>query len=789
MPYQTATNPSTGERVILLDGAWKPLAQSATDAQGTKAYLVDGAWLVDKPFTPDDIPGMPKGPIGKPAAEEGLGSKIRGVGEAAVNLAAGFVGAPIAALYGVGKSIASGKYGTPEGVNVGIEASNKLLESGGVPLTTETGKTIVRNVGKATETGLGALPVTSTFAYNNALVGPSALARNNLISMAAEDTRQGVYANKVAKANQMVAADEANAPKLAAFKDAQDMGVVISPAQTNPPSKVGKVTAVMAGPSSLRQVQKANADLPNQVVKRDLGLASDAVLDRTTFDALKETAAEPYAPVKAMPRMAPSEPVLGQLEALKQHPKSVEASGVNPLVDAIQARITEGISGAEVLKEIQQNRAAAKTLFNNPSKKPIDLTEAEVRLGIANALENLLDANAPPEIVPAMREARAKLANIYSLESVVDPKTKRVDPIALGKLTAENPAFGGEAARLGNVINHYPEAFDAPKLSWGQRITRAGATGSLAASLGWHYGGGTGAVAAGIGGGLLGFLGEHAAGKFITTPTFQQNFVAPRDLRGMYNANNLAAQANAYNYIPNYTQGAPETPAPGQPQRMALPDLRQQTGEQAMAFAQGQNAIAYRLAQARDEAAAAQMSAQEAATRQPARGGTVYDLDPTTGRLQPADRGIPGATPDTIQSTGNTLVSAVQKLASDQAFALSAEERIAWNKTRVDLELVDPGFRTLTDKEVLGKAMDRQWAEAAVQKARDKALAFDEIARRSKDRQAVAEAQINREKMLDLAEMLQEALGPRPAGKFGPGPKTRAARRNALAPENQNALR
>jgi hypothetical protein len=40
MTLQTATNPDTGERVALVEGEWKPITQSATNAEGVKAYLL-----------------------------------------------------------------------------------------------------------------------------------------------------------------------------------------------------------------------------------------------------------------------------------------------------------------------------------------------------------------------------------------------------------------------------------------------------------------------------------------------------------------------------------------------------------------------------------------------------------------------------------------------------------------------------------------------------------------------------------------------------------------------------
>ena len=49
MAIQTATNPETGERIALVNDQWQPIAQSATNDKGVKAFLVNDKWLVDEP--------------------------------------------------------------------------------------------------------------------------------------------------------------------------------------------------------------------------------------------------------------------------------------------------------------------------------------------------------------------------------------------------------------------------------------------------------------------------------------------------------------------------------------------------------------------------------------------------------------------------------------------------------------------------------------------------------------------------------------------------------------------
>jgi len=107
MPLQTATNPTTGERVVLVGDQWQPITQSATNKQGAKAYLVGGNWLTDDMPTPSS--GIPTGrAAAAPQKERGFLSTI---------------GAPIeAASQGVIKGVGDLMFGGQKLVGKGLEA-------------------------------------------------------------------------------------------------------------------------------------------------------------------------------------------------------------------------------------------------------------------------------------------------------------------------------------------------------------------------------------------------------------------------------------------------------------------------------------------------------------------------------------------------------------------------------------------------------------------------------------------------------------------------------------------
>jgi hypothetical protein len=191
----------------------------------------------------------------------------------------------------------------------------------------------------------------------------------------------------------------------------------------------------------------------------------------------------------------------------------------------------------------------------------------------------------------------------------------------------------------------------------------------------------------------------------------------------------------------------------------------------------------YESQRAAEETAAARQAASESAARAPTSGEVVLELDPVTGKLRSTSQGIKGATLEVVEDPGKALRNAADKVSAGQRFKLSAEEKVAWEKTKVHLAVIDSSFAKLSDKALAEKAMDRAWVADTVTKAKQKAAAFAEIEKRSNDAQQVARARMERERLMDALEALEPQLSrPRATSVGEQGPKTRAAIRNKLAP-------
>ncbi len=247
MPYQTATNPQTGDRVVLIDNQWQKVDQSATNPQSkVKAYLVGGKWLTDEPpagprKTPP-APGAPDSPVMKAlhsaqdkkadfdeqarAKEKPLTPFTDLISEPIVHMASGVAGTVGGGLRGIGGSILgeenSGEQGqkwaeehTYQPKSAMGQAVSKAIEYPGTKLA-EGADVIGRNVAEETHSpALGAFANTATQAVAQALLGKGA----GLAGEAAGIGGKAAVAGSRAQGAAAVRASAVAAPTLDLAKD------------------------------------------------------------------------------------------------------------------------------------------------------------------------------------------------------------------------------------------------------------------------------------------------------------------------------------------------------------------------------------------------------------------------------------------------------------------------------------------------------------------------------------------------------------------------------------------
>lgn len=743
-------------------------------------------------------------------APKGVGDIVLGAIETPLAIGTGMLSGAVAPFVGVGATLTSGKYGTQEGIQAGEQAAQRFQRAMTYQPRSQTGQEAVGTIGETVQgLGLEALPFSQTMTAGQ--LAPAATRQAlNIAKQEGQVVKDAIGRIPAVQAAReaKIAESYARAPIIDATNLAQKYGISVDPAVTNPTVR-NRARSAMVGASDLDvKLSQANEPKWASAVKKDLGLDDTATLNADTFKTLKRDPdiTSAFENVRKNPLYVADEFILKQLDDLEAQSlvgdvKGKAAKRLNDKIADIRQKISEGVSGDVLLKSIQDLNYDANSIYkaakaNNPissSKRRI----AELNTKTVDLLESMIEDTLSGKALEDYRAARTKYAKINSAEAATDVITGKVDPTVFAQMVRNGKPLSGVLQELGTIAGTFPEisTIGATSKNLIPRLTRAGPGGAIGGVLGAAIGGGFGApigIAAGAG---VSEIARRVALNQMTSPGYQTSRAVPRDYRPQQPVNMLRpVEPGTSNIVPFDPRNALVEPAPpgpnfvfartpdievGIPQGPAqLPPPSPQSTLSALAAEEARRTRMARMA----EAEAGQAAAGQ--PRAPTSGEVLFDLDPVSGKLTPVSQGIRGATPETFQNYGASLASAADKVGAGRSFALSAEELAAWNRTKVDLAEVAPGMKALTDKAVAERMMDRKWVSDAIRTAREKAEAFAQIEAKSKQTEAVAAARANRERMLDLAEMLEDNLRmPRAkegARVKGQGPKTRAAKNNLV---------
>jgi len=378
----------------------------------------------------------------------------------------------------------------------------------------------------------------------NALAAAAPVAENALATVRATPLVQAVEAPLAARAAKIQEANVTqsyqNAPKIDAAQLANEHGIALNPAKSNP-NISNKIRSAVAGDANTNAVlSQANEPKWTQLtVEKGLNLPPNTLLDANAIDTALTNASKPYDVVRAMPQILPDKATIKNLESLKKQPSAVAKGKVeasNALIDDMLAEIKQGRSGADVLNDIRQLRAEANSVYRIRDKglapvKASEIAEADARMGIADAYEKMIDASVEdPKVLSDLQAARTKMAQIYDIQRATDFATNSIDPKAFAKMFDERKGkMTGIGADIGRIAANYPEiAKIGAKGSTEATLTRGG----IAGTIGFGVGALMGAPYAGsVLGGATGYLAGKVNAKNMASPTYQAAKAIPPDYR------------------------------------------------------------------------------------------------------------------------------------------------------------------------------------------------------------------------------------------------------------------
>ena len=625
----------------------------------------------------------------------------------------------------------------------------------------------------------------------------------NVLQNARETGQRAYTPIEAAKSSKAIEKAQQNAQVIEAAKDANDLGIKINPAEANP-TKANQLKSTLAGGKPAMDAATALENLKvnvPRIVTKELNLPEGTIFKPEVFDNVLAEAGKPALQIRTLGTMVDDGAVTQALNNLRGQSiigKGESRKAINGLVDEAIEAVNKGMTGDEIISNIQQHRADARKALKNEQLSVVERDKAKASIGVANALEQLVEQNLQKagnvELLNAYREGRQLQAKAYTWKDSWDANTGIFDPQVIAKQTAGDTAISGDTLKVGKIAGNFQGSMSKPTAGAVEKaidlvkthVTRSSPSAVVGLTAGSLLGNPLlgGVIGTAVGEMLAPIMQSRIlknqksaipANSSLSSPV---DFSSSKPGTAMVVAPEVVGPAETVS-SPNWTYGRPDVQVTPTPADLSTPQLGYNPNASGQLGALRMEDARVR-AQSMAEGQAAEAAAKAAeANRAPTGTGTLYDLDPITGRLVPASQGVKGATPEVfMESTGKALKSASEKIAANKSFDLTAAEKVAWDKTAVDIQAVLPEFKLLSPQEISAKMADRAWVRSTVDKIQQKEKMFAEIEQRAADNASKNLAAIKREQLNDILSTLEESLGPRPVAKNIQGKKTREFNKN-----------
>lgn len=448
------------------------------------------------------------------------------------------------------------------------------------PIGSSIVKTLASNAIRQGAGGLAAKAIETGVDEGRLPTAQEAILASTIPAVAGAGTALAQSLNPATKAA-LAQANKAVAGKQAVLDKAMAEGFKVQPSSVNKTLAGNTLEGVGGTIDIKRDVQANNIEQFNRIAKRAAGLTPDQPINEVNLEAARNVIAQPYRDVAALSdnggytlyhdpsstkgqkfftsdptQVTPPGQTKGATAQVKpenplvvaEHPTQAEITqafkeGHDAVVvgdvkapdavitpsDKSPAIILEGSARANAAKnlaEYQQAKSEAKDLYRSNVSNP-DPSKVKAARALDDRADHLLtqieqaamDAQ-KPDLVPALQEAKLKLAQNYDIDRALAGR-ESIDPAAFGRDAKRNGVMGksGDIKMLAQFALDHPDAAKLPINSSGVNKLSTILTG-----LGALYGGTTHGVEGGALAGAAGFLAPVAARNIVLSPAYQKIF-------------------------------------------------------------------------------------------------------------------------------------------------------------------------------------------------------------------------------------------------------------------------
>lgn len=325
---------------------------------------------------------------------------------------------------------------------------------------------------------------------------------------------------------------QAEPGKIQALQQAKDLPYPLAVEPLTAKNTIGNklLTSASDEPVLRAKIAKENKPLWSENAKAQMGIDHNKVLTPQVYDEYRASIAGPKNQITALQYITPDENVIVSLDKLRADyallGKEPAAASVNRLIDNAQQQIAYGMSGKQIMDNIESLRQSARRTLGKKEVPAAEMDIADAQIAVSKALEDAIESHlskaGATDILSAYKDMRKKMAISYAYESATDMNSNLIRPDLLAKATQRESLADGPIAAMGRIAGTMPEivAAEGAPISWQHLLRRSSVPGTLGAIAGGAIAGPAGAI---IGGATSAGLSQWVVGPLARRRALSQS--------------------------------------------------------------------------------------------------------------------------------------------------------------------------------------------------------------------------------------------------------------------------
>jgi hypothetical protein len=346
-----------------------------------------------------------------------------------------------------------------------------------------------------------------------------------------------------------------NATRDATLNAGQDLGFQVPSSAVNPnPSLTQSILESIGGKAATKQqASGTNASATNAVARNVLGVPADTPLSEQMLEDYRNQVAQPYRDVAALP--APIPPRTTGTPSGLSTLNATEPTAIPKLNTDMPIGGTAVFSGrapqpqppAEALHDLKQARFDASALWKNFNRTgEVAIRDQAVAASAkVNSLEDYLESvaqtNGRQDLIPALRNARTKIAQSYDIENAMNEGSGDISAQKLGNMYHAGAPLSGDLQTVAKFARAFPGYTQPGTAAQGVGVSALSPyAAAFGATTGFQAGHAMAGIPGGVAGGVLGAALPYTRGlarNIVLSPGVAQPSYAGTALANSFNLN------------------------------------------------------------------------------------------------------------------------------------------------------------------------------------------------------------------------------------------------------------